>query len=187
MVEGPSCSVLRWSCNLLEQLHSVSEWENLLIFVVWIGWYIWTDRNDLVFNHHPIEPSSTLYRARVAKEEFNSASASGAGRQHQSLLDCIPRVAGWQAPNTGSFKINCDVAIKKGSHSASTAVLLRDDRGNLIDGRTQRWRVNSSLQGEALACRSACQLAVAWNLNSVEIEGDNKDVINLCVSEDTPS
>ncbi|XP_028089916.1 uncharacterized protein LOC114290224 [Camellia sinensis] len=153
---------------------------------VWIGWYIWKDRNNLVFNHHPIEPSSTLYRARVAKEEFDSATAPGAVRQHQSLLDCLSRVAGWQAPSTGSFKINCDVAIKMGSHSASTAVLLRDDRGNLIDGDTQRWRVSSSLQGKALACRSACQLEVACNLNSVEIEGDNKDVISLCVSEDAP-
>lgn len=92
----------------------------------------------------------------------------------------------WQAPNTGSFKINCDVAIKKGSHLASTVVLLRDARGKLIDGHTRSWRVTSSLQGELLACRSACQLAVACNLNSVEIEGDNKDVIRLCVFEDAP-
>ncbi|KAI8004406.1 Myosin-6 [Camellia lanceoleosa] len=74
------------------------------------------------------EPSSTLYQARVAKEEFDSATASEAVRQHQSSLDCLPRVADWQALRTGSFKINCDVAIKKGSHLASTAVLLRDAR-----------------------------------------------------------
>ncbi|XP_028084227.1 uncharacterized protein LOC114285386 [Camellia sinensis] len=78
IVDGPSCSVLHWSCNLLEQLHSVHEWGNLLIFVVWIGWYIWKDQNNLVFNHHPIEPSSTFYRARVANEEFDSATASRA-------------------------------------------------------------------------------------------------------------
>lgn len=77
---GPSCSVLRWSCNLLEQLHSNHEWANLLIFVVCIRWYIWKDRNNLVFNHHLIEPSSTLYRARVAKEEFDLATAFEAVR-----------------------------------------------------------------------------------------------------------
>ncbi|KAI8003566.1 hypothetical protein LOK49_LG08G03257 [Camellia lanceoleosa] len=92
----------------------------------------------------------------------------------------------WQAPNPGSYKINCDVAIKKGSSEASVAILLRDSGGRLIDGLTQSWRVSSSLQGEALACRCACQLAQARNLNMVEIKGDNKTVLFLCVSETDP-
>ncbi|KAL7227210.1 hypothetical protein ACSBR1_022134 [Camellia fascicularis] len=46
--------------------------------------------------------------------------------------------------------------MKKGSHLASTVVLLRDAG------------------------------AVACDLNSAEIKGDNKDVIRLCVSEDAP-
>ena len=56
----------------------------------------------------------------------------------------------------------------------------------MIDGLKRSWRVTSYLQGDALACRSSCQLVAACNLNSVEIEGDNKDVIRLCVYEDAP-
>ncbi|KAL7186034.1 hypothetical protein ACSBR2_027898 [Camellia fascicularis] len=58
--------------------------------------------------------------------------------------------------------------------------------GRLIDGLTSSCHVSSSLQGEALACQYACLLANTRNLSQVEIEGDNKSVIQLCVSEDVP-
>ncbi|KAL7225198.1 hypothetical protein ACSBR1_020554 [Camellia fascicularis] len=45
---------------------------------------------------------------------------------------------------------------------------------------------SSAFQGEALACRLACQLAKSYNLSDVVIEGDNQSVIQLSVSETDP-
>ncbi|CAL5423556.1 unnamed protein product [Camellia sinensis] len=72
------------------------------------------------------------------------------------------------------------------STSASIAVLFRNWKGELIDGAVQRLEVNSAMQGEAFAIRKACLMALILNLSQVEIEGDNKTVISLCVSEDAP-
>lgn len=102
------------------------------------------------------------------------------GREHPQ------RRSVWQALPPNSFKVNCDVAIKKDSSVASIAVMLRNSEGRLIDGLTSSCRVSSSFQGEALACRYACLLANTRNLSQVEIDGDNKAVIQLRVSEDVP-
>ncbi|KAI8021569.1 hypothetical protein LOK49_LG03G01640 [Camellia lanceoleosa] len=160
-------------CSSLEIADICSQVPSTLI--VWIGWFIWKDRNNFVFKHIEIAPFSTLFRARTAKLEFDKAACTD-DMPLQPEGGSLRRNIIWQAPNLGTYKINYDVAIKKGSSEASVAILLRDSGGRLIDGLTQSWRVSSSLQGEALACRCACQLAQARNLNMVEIEGDNMTI-----------
>ncbi|KAI8002785.1 hypothetical protein LOK49_LG08G03236 [Camellia lanceoleosa] len=140
---------------------------------------------DVTVVTDPTFLDGTQGRARTTKLEFNKAACRD-DRPIQTEGGSLQRNMIWQAPNPGTYKINCDVAIKKGSSKASIAILLRDSGGRLIDGLTQSWRVSSSLQGEALACRCACQLAQARNLNMVEIKGDNKTVLFLCVSETDP-
>ncbi|KAL7201163.1 hypothetical protein ACSBR1_032967 [Camellia fascicularis] len=174
--------LLFWSSESLDKFESSKEWEHF-ISIIWIGWFIWKDRNNFVFNYIAVEPSSTLFRARAAIWEFERAACTDEP-QTQNGSASPQRFKKWQAPESGAYKINCDVTIKNGSSDASIAVLLRDSGGRLIDGLTKRWMVSSPLQGEALACRCACQLAQARNLSKVEIEGDNKTVICLCVSED---
>ncbi|KAL7262354.1 hypothetical protein ACSBR1_000689 [Camellia fascicularis] len=92
----------------------------------------------------------------------------------------------WHPPPSGSFKINCDVATLKGSNKATIAAVLRDSQGSILDGLTQQVSIVSVLQGEALACRLACQLASSLNLSGVEIAGDNKSAIHLSVLESVP-
>ncbi|KAI7980312.1 hypothetical protein LOK49_Contig167G00003 [Camellia lanceoleosa] len=65
-------------------------------------------------------------------------------------------------------------------------ILLRDHLGKLVDGTACKIRVRSVAQGELLAIRTACLMASALNLNVVDIEGDCKAVIQLCVSEGVP-
>ncbi|KAG5557051.1 hypothetical protein RHGRI_007340 [Rhododendron griersonianum] len=60
----------------------------------------------------------------------------------------------------GCLKINCNAAMKKDDSAASIAVIC-------------------------LRFESLC-LAKAMNLSSIEIQGDNKQAISLCVSEDHP-
>lgn len=60
---GPNLSVLKWSSDLLNRSESSKEWESFISLIVWIGWFIWKDRNNFVFNHIVVEPLSTLIRA----------------------------------------------------------------------------------------------------------------------------
>ncbi|KAI8031689.1 hypothetical protein LOK49_LG01G02084 [Camellia lanceoleosa] len=121
---------VHWSCGLVEKLKTEEDRASCLGIVAWIGWFIWKDRNNYVFNHLPVEPSSTLHRARVAMVEFENA---------------------------------------------------------ILNGLTKKEYISSSFQGEALACRWACIFAQACGLQGATIEGDNKLVILLSVSETVPS
>ncbi|XP_028056949.1 uncharacterized protein LOC114260949 [Camellia sinensis] len=183
---GPVFSIPHWMCDMLNYFRMSTEMSSFFSLIIWIGWFIWKDRNNFAFNHINIEPSSTLHRARVAKLEYGSAPDALQVVQPQIVLKNLQGRSVWQAHPPGSFKVNCNVAIKKDSSVASIAVLLRNFGGRLIDGLTSSCRVSSSLQGEALACRYVCLLASTSNLSQVEIKGDNKSVIQLCVSEDVP-
>ncbi|KAL7257686.1 hypothetical protein ACSBR1_003912 [Camellia fascicularis] len=105
--------------------------------------------------------------------------------RHQ-FLNHISLSSEWHPPPSGSFKINCDVATLKGSDQASIVAVLQDSQGKILDGLTQKVSIVSVLQGEALACHLACQLASSLNLSRVEIAGDNKLVIHLSVLESVP-
>ncbi|CAL5430174.1 unnamed protein product [Camellia sinensis] len=89
-------------------------------------------------------------------------------------------------PPPRCFKGNCDVAMTPGSSKATITVLLRDWNGVLVDGAIRKLEVASPLQGEACAIRLARHMAKELKLSQVEIAGDNKTAILLCVSKNAP-
>ncbi|XP_028061334.1 uncharacterized protein LOC114264815 [Camellia sinensis] len=154
----------------------------------WLGWLIWKGRNDYIFNHVGVEPLSTLFRFQTGTEEWLRAhpltpSSSLRSTRPELLLDTQ---LAWQPPPPGVIKINCDVAMGIGSDKAVVATVFRNSHGQILDGFTQKVNISSSFLGEAWAIRSACYAARAHNLSSVEIEGDNKTIIFLYVSETDP-
>lgn len=74
-------------------------------------------------------------------------------------MDNLPVADGspsWKAPDFLSFKANCDMAVKPNHSVGTVAVVLRDWKGNVVDGRAKSSRFFSSLQGELDAIRVAC-------------------------------
>ncbi|KAI8546656.1 hypothetical protein RHMOL_Rhmol07G0136800 [Rhododendron molle] len=65
-------------------------------------------------------------------------------------------------------------------------IILRNDRGHLVDGRRFRISSSSAFLAEASVLREACLFAKALNLSSVCVENDNAQLISLCVSELVP-
>ncbi|CAL5346981.1 unnamed protein product [Camellia sinensis] len=65
-------------------------------------------------------------------------------------------------------------------------MVLRNASGRILHGLTKKEFISSSFQGEALACRWACLFAQNCGLPGAIIEGDNKSVILLSVSETVP-
>ncbi|GMP97664.1 hypothetical protein CsSME_00045829 [Camellia sinensis var. sinensis] len=95
----------------------------------------------------------------MAMAEFESATGQGSISRSPFQAAVTFPVANWLPLSMGNLKINCDVAVKRGSNLAAVAAVLRDSKGQLIDGITKKCCISSSFQGEALACRLACQLA----------------------------
>ncbi|KAL7264102.1 hypothetical protein ACSBR1_002121 [Camellia fascicularis] len=89
----------------------------------------------------------------------------------------------WQSSTTSSLALTA-FDLKQGT--GAVAVLLWDHLGLLVDGMACKIRVRSVAQGELLAVRQACLMAVALNRAAVDIESDCKSVIQLCVSEGVP-
>lgn len=140
----------------------------------------------LSFNNQPVDPLSVLSRVRMAMAEFESATGQGAVSRSQFQAAVTFPVASWVPLSMGILKINCDVAVKRGSNLAAVAAVLRDSKGQLLDGLTKKCCISSSFQGEALACRLACQLAQEYNPALVVVESDNKYVIHLCLRGCSP-
>ncbi|KAI7984812.1 hypothetical protein LOK49_LG14G00812 [Camellia lanceoleosa] len=84
------------------------------------------------------------------------------------------------------LKANCDVALRPRFSTTSIVVVIRDSRGLFVEGAICFEKVRSVMQDEALAVRWACLMARSLNLSQVEIVGDNKTMISLCVFEVVP-
>ncbi|KAL7189189.1 hypothetical protein ACSBR1_038949 [Camellia fascicularis] len=141
-------------------------------------------KNETLFNHCPVDPIEVIAKAKREEGAFlaacevdstfgeTTAGAQGSGPQ-------------WVPPR-GIWKINCDAATDLSRGRRAVAVLLRDEKGNLLDGIATKIRLTTVVQGEAIAVRLACAMTRALQCAAVEIESDNKFVIHLCVSEGVP-
>ncbi|KAF7115776.1 hypothetical protein RHSIM_RhsimUnG0047500 [Rhododendron simsii] len=177
--------MLRWTSNIIDSSPSLKEAAKVIGKVAFQAWFIWKSRNGLVFNHEQVDPSSTIIRAAKAQSEYELINAV----QSQVLDHCDDpplAISAWRKPTPGSFKINCDVAMKREGLRANAAVVVRNDRGELTDGSTYFFKCSSVLQGELEAIRKACFLARDMCAVPVTIESDNKTAILLSASELVP-
>lgn len=120
-----------------------------------------------------------IYKLYDLIGQFNPLNQALAVPNHKPRL-------GWQPASHSRVKFNCDAAFCKHSSSAAMAVILRDSKGNPLDGCAKSIEASSAVQAEAHAVHMACLMAQALNLSQVEIKTDNKMVISLCISETVP-
>ncbi|KAG5555977.1 hypothetical protein RHGRI_006568 [Rhododendron griersonianum] len=152
--------------------------------IIFLAWQIWKSRNDWVFNHVPVDPRETMARANFGWSEFQgSLGIQGTTRQHTNHISTVTH---WECPEEGWVKANCDVAMKKGYPKAAIAVVLRNCKGEVLDGCSSLVNASSATQGEALAVRLACQLINSNQISRAIIESDNKMFIKLCSTENVP-
>lgn len=96
-------------------------------------------------------------------------------------------ISRWQAPVHGQVKFNCNASWKKDFGGGYIGIILRNHKGELLNGRKAKVVGQSALICEALALiREACLMAKALGLRSAQIESDNKQLISLSVSELVP-
>ncbi|KAI8553628.1 hypothetical protein RHMOL_Rhmol05G0030900 [Rhododendron molle] len=152
--------------------------------VVFIAWYIWKARNEVVFNSGLPNPEWTMRRALEAFREFSDAVVPS--RFHMDNPTVEDFISQWRAPENGCFKLNCDATVGKNGEEASAAVVIRDNNGILVNGSAVLTSVSSSLQGELVAIRQACGMISDLGYQNALVESDSQVAIKLSVSELVP-
>lgn len=177
-------SVMRWTISIMESFNSATEGRDLMSKCVGLSWQIWKARNDWVFNGVQIDPRVVIDKASYGWKEFQRYKAKR--ETNGDSIAYMGRAKAWIPPPEGKVKINCDVAMAKGSTKVAIAVILRNHKGEILDGRTVDVRITSSLQGEALAIRMALTMVLPSYHHSAIIESDNQSIIKLCLTENVP-
>lgn len=147
------------------------------------GWSIWKARNEFIFQGTPIGIKNIALKMEQAWEEIQSIMLKPNAAHSRGTFSLSSNAGKWTPPGTDQVKINCDASWKKDFEGGFGAVIIRNHKGDLIDGKKFKVVASSALMCEAMALREACMMAKTMNLHSVQIESDNKELISLSVSE----
>ncbi|XP_028067873.1 uncharacterized protein LOC114270535 [Camellia sinensis] len=180
--QGSITNVTKWTNDHLQGGNSKKESKRLISLVAIVARFIWKSRNDFVFNHQVVDPQATLQKiTHFRKEQDDLIGQFNPFHQALAVPNHNPRL-GWQPASHSTVKFNCDAAFCEHSSSAVMAVILRDSKGNLLDGCAKSIKASSAVQAEAHAVCMACLMAQALILSQVEIKVTTK----CCVSEIVP-
>lgn len=183
---GSITNVAQWTASWGENGVFADSRKETLSQIALIGWYIWKARNDFIFNSVPVNPSDTLQRIHHGWNEY---FLQGREETIVALADNstdVDTASGWTPPRVGTVKVNCDASFHRSSPKAAAAAIMRDSKGQFINGIVTSFFAASALQAEAVAVRLACRLVQMYGLSMADIENDNQDLIHLCVSETVP-
>ncbi|XVE95505.1 hypothetical protein REPUB_Repub02eG0103200 [Reevesia pubescens] len=86
---------------------------------------------------------------------------------------------GWFPPMTNVYEVNFDARFKLQDHLGGIAVLIRNHLGQFMGGGCfKRTHVGNAFLAEALATRSALELAHELGFTNIVLEGDALGVLN---------
>nr|GMC92116.1 uncharacterized protein LOC109155154 [Ipomoea batatas] len=79
----------------------------------------------------------------------------------------------WRKPPPGWVKLNVDVAINKGLNSTGLGFILRNEDGNFLAAKEQKWSgIFQPREAEAISIREALKWIKVMNVDRVQIETD---------------
>ncbi|KAF7814783.1 putative reverse transcriptase [Senna tora] len=143
---------------------SGSDWAN---FFATTCWFIWRQRNDVVFNNS----------ANVAVDPIGGVCV-----KEQRLIR-------WHPPDVGWLKFNVDGAVKESVGVASCGGVARDSTGAFVAGFIRKLSWCDIIGAELWAVLSALEAAWELGYKKLIIESDCLTVVNLiqhCVHDKHP-
>ncbi|GAB2233001.1 hypothetical protein Droror1_Dr00002214 [Drosera rotundifolia] len=133
---------------------------------------IWTNRNQMLHRGQIIPAIVVVQLALNAAQEFVSLHVKEKKPREVNMEGIERRHHGWSPPTPGSLKGDVDASVNNAGF-ASTAVVIRDDRGMVCGafGRVYE-RISSPEIGQALAIRDGIEMAISLCLPRVLVETD---------------
>ncbi|XP_028945645.1 uncharacterized protein [Malus domestica] len=154
-------------------------------------WRLWKNKNDLIFKGVSHQPLDILGLWTRNLGEFKEAGFQRTISAHPSdgLSTLAParRSGLWRKPSFGTIKVNTDAAWRKETLYAGVGWVARDFAGLLQAAGGSGGRLcHSAAAAEMLAIRTALEFCVRFGFNSVAIESDAKNIIQMLRNETTP-
>ncbi|KAM6557738.1 hypothetical protein CsatB_004757 [Cannabis sativa] len=135
-------------------------------------WAIWGARNDVVWQGKPFIISTIIVSAKGYLDQWKFAQKTQIESFWSNLQDC-DGMERWIKPQGNSIKINVDAAIFERQNRFGSAMVVRDNNGLLIEGRTKLHNGNiAPTTAEALSFREALSWLKDQNYTSAWIETD---------------
>ncbi|CAK9183949.1 unnamed protein product [Ilex paraguariensis] len=84
----------------------------------------------------------------------------------------------WVPPASDQLKLNCDGAVKHHQQQSVIGIVIRNERGILLNGKTMQIPTVSSLYAEAVVVRETTVMVQVLGLNKTIVESGNADLYN---------
>lgn len=139
-------------------------------------WVIWFARNQKVWDHKSISPTSVMEISNKMISDWQEAS------KQKRLRICPPPIIKpqastikWNPPPSGKLKLNIDASVFDGESSFKLGLVIRDEYGLFVRGRTMH--INGPVTVLEAETRGVCE-ALGWiedlQLQHIMIECDSE-------------
>ena len=141
-------------------------------------WGIWKARNGHIFQNEQFTPLKCLIRAKSLSAQWRIRTCMSADTFLQGcsfIPSKKPLFIRWEPPSPGRVKLNFDGSRQSGL--AAGGYVIRNWRGMILKLGAASYGRASILLAEGRALRDGIQAAFLSGYRSMEIEGDNKIII----------
>jgi len=169
--------------RLRDWSHFLSNWPvsftgKYMQHLTFLLWGIWKARNGVVFHSESFNPMKCLIRAKSLSAQWRIRTCMSVDTFLQGC-SFIPHknhhFIRWEPPSPGRVKINFDGSCQNGL--AAGGFVIRDWRGTVLKLGAASYGRASILLAEGRALRDGLQAAFLSGFRCLEIEGDNKLII----------
>lgn len=157
-------------------------------------WELWKARCSAIFEDRPMDSSKIIslihdqlpWICAKIKVRYNQSTWSKIILQHLQIKVKNPLIRrgqwiGWNAPSIGKVKLNTDGATR--GDSSAGGGLIRDEHGHVLAWFSNRYGNQTSLYAEAHALLNGIRLCRALNLETIIIESDSKQLVDMIITK----
>ncbi|XP_059440462.1 uncharacterized protein LOC132172916 [Corylus avellana] len=161
-------------CKLVENMMEILTREDMELFAI-IAKKIWKRRNDVVHGQPFSHPSVVVKQAIEQLQLYRMVNV----KYEEELEPTLPNRQKWEAPPSGLYKSNWDVAVDQGEMRMGVGVIIRDERGQIIATLSQPTEYHHEpAAAEAVAALKAVEFCREVGVHETILEGDSLLVVN---------
>ncbi|KAK4275212.1 hypothetical protein QN277_018336 [Acacia crassicarpa] len=171
----PFDSWLRWNLKARGGRQQTDEWRQIFVLTCW---WLWRRRNAAVFEGRKVSNSQITASIFAISRCLNEAHQRVSLVNGKQLL-LRAAVEKWQLPPPGWVKINTDGAFSSLTSGIASGGILRNDRGELLQGFLFKGDEGDSLTAELWGCLHGLKIAWDSGFRQAVLELDSAEAIAL--------